>query len=89
MLPSFVLPFLWFSDLKKIDPQKDKQRIILNILNIGSKRASDWLFSFYSKQDIKETIINHGGKGDLSDKSLNYWSLIFNIDENEIIKSRF
>lgn len=89
MIPSFVKPFLWFSDLKKIDPQEDKERIILNVLDIGSKKATDWLFDFYPKSTIKKIIIKQGAKGELSDKSLNYWTLVLNIDKTKLIKSRF
>lgn len=88
MLPKSVQPFLWFSDLRKIDLQRDKNRIILNILNLGSKKATDWLFDFYPKAEIKKTLINYGAKGELSKKSLNYWSLVLNIDPKKLIKSR-
>jgi hypothetical protein len=88
MLPKFVRQFLWFNDLKKIDLQKDKSRIILNLLNIGSKKATDWLFNFYPKSEIKRVILDCGAKGELSKKSLNYWTLILNIDPNKLIKNR-
>jgi hypothetical protein len=89
MLPKFIKPFLWYHDFKKIDLQKDKQRIILNILNIGTKKATDWLFDFYPKSEIKKIVINYGSKGELSKKSLNYWVLFLNIDSKKLIKSRF
>lgn len=89
MIPSFVKPYLWFNDLTTIDPQKNKNRIILNVLNLGSKQATDWFFAFYSKRTIKRVIENYGAKGELSDKSLNYWILVLNIDKNKFIKSRF
>jgi len=41
MCPKIIQPYLWSSDLKKIDLQEDKIRIILNVLNIGSKKATD------------------------------------------------
>ena len=89
MCPKIIQPYLWFSDLKKIDLQKDKTRIILNVLNIGSKEATDWLFSFYPKSEIKKTVINYGAKGELNDKSLNYWTLILKINPKQLIKKRF
>jgi hypothetical protein len=88
MLPKFIKAFLWSSDLEKIDLQKDKKRIILNLLNLGSKRATDWLFNFYPKVEIKKTLIDYGAKGELSEKSLNYWSLVLNINQKELVKSR-
>ena len=89
MPPKIIQPFLWFSDLKKIDLQKDKNRIILNVLNIGTKKATDWLFSFYGRPAIRKTVINLGGKGELSSKSLNYWALILKIDQKKISGARF
>ncbi len=89
MCPKLIQPYLWFSDLKKIDLQKDKTRIILNVLNIGNKKATDWLLKFYPKQEIKKTIINYGAKGELSPKSLNYWTLILKINPKKLIKKRF
>ena len=88
MPPKVIQSFLWFSDIKKIDLQKDKTRIIMNILNIGSKLATDWLFDFYSKAVIKNTVINYGAKGELSAKSLNYWTLVLNINQTKLVKSR-
>lgn len=88
-MPKFIKPFFWSNDLSKVDLKKDKQRIILNILNLGTKKATDWLFESYSKSEIKKIIIKHGAKGELSDKSLNYWTLILDIDKRKILKSRF
>ena len=88
MLPKEVRPFLWSSDLRKVDLQRHRNRIILNVLNIGSRQATDWLFSFYSKQVIREVVINYGAKGELSPKSLNYWTLVLDITKNKLIKSR-
>lgn len=89
MPPKVIQSLLWFSDIKKIDLQKDKTRIIMNILNIGSKLATDWLFDFYPKAVIKNTVINYGAKGELSAKSLNYWTLVLNINQTKLVKSRF
>lgn len=55
-----------------MDLEEDKNRIILNVLNIGSKKATDWLFNYYPKSVIKKVVIEHGAKGELDDKSLNY-----------------
>lgn len=88
MIPKVIQPFLWFSDLKKIDLQKDKARVIINILNIGSRPATDWLFNFYPKTVIKKVVMSYGAKGELSAKSLNYWTLVLNIPKTKLAKSR-
>jgi hypothetical protein len=89
MPPKVIQPFLWFNDLKKINLENDKNRIILNVLNFGTKKATDWLFLFYGRSVIKKVIKNFGGKGELSPKSLNYWTLILKINKREITSSRF
>lgn len=88
MIPKVIQSFLWFSDLKKIDLQKDKARVIINILNIGSRPATDWLFNFYPKAVIKKVVMSYGAKGELSAKSLNYWTLVLNIPKTKLAKSR-
>lgn len=89
MPPKFIQPFLWFSDLKKIDLQKDKTRVILNVLNLGTKKATDWLFLYYPKSEIKKVIKGYGAKGELSPKSLNYWTFILNIKTHQLSRTRF
>lgn len=89
MLPESVKSVLWSYDLKKIKPQTDKKRIILNVLNYGSQAATNWLFDFYSKDDIKNCVTSFGAKGELSPKSLNYWLLVLEIDPKKILRSRF
>lgn len=88
MPPKIIRPFLWSSDLRQVDLQRDKNRIILNILNIGSHQATDWLFSFYPKRVIKKVVTDYGARGELSPKSLNYWTLVLDIPKDKLIKSR-
>ena len=78
MIPKYIQPFLWSYNIKELDIKKNKGRIITNVLNIGSSKATAWLFKTYSKNDIKK-VIAAPKPGELSAKSLNFWSLIFNI----------
>lgn len=71
-------PFLWSFDISKMDIQKNKKRIITNILNLGTKETTDLLFKIYDKKEIKKQVENPL-PGEWSDKSLNYWSIIFDI----------
>jgi hypothetical protein len=75
-------PFLWSYDLDKLDVEKDKRRIITNVLNLGTKEVCDLLFSIYSKEDIKKEVVNPL-PGEWNKKSLNYWSIIFNIQPKQ------
>ena len=76
-------PFLWSFDISKMDIQKNKERIITNVLNFGTKEATDLLFKIYNKKEIKKHVENPL-PGEWNDKSLNYWSIIFNIKPKKI-----
>lgn len=71
-------PFLWSYDVEKMDLEQDKKRIITNVLNWGTKEATDLLRRTYRKEDIKEAIENPF-PGEWDKKSLNYWEIIYNI----------
>ena len=85
VIPDFVKPFLWSYDLSKIDLQKNKKRIITNVLNLGSKEATDWLFSTYNKNDIADTIENPFS-GEWNKKSLHFWSFIFGVKAGNTVR---
>ncbi len=76
-VPASWRPFLWSYDFERLDLEKDKRRIILNLLNYGTKKATDVLRNIYSQNDIKK-IIENSAASEWEKKSLNYWSLIFN-----------
>jgi hypothetical protein len=77
-IPLFLAPFLWSYDLDQLDLRNDKKRIITNILNYGTQKATDWLFSVFTEKDIKE-VIENPLHGEWNKKSINFWSLILNV----------
>jgi len=83
MIPKYIRPFLWSYDIKKIDIEKHKKRIITNILNLGSKKATDWMFNQYNRQDIENVLINPL-PGTWNKKSLNFWSVVFGVSPKYI-----
>lgn len=84
-IPSFMAPFLWSYDLSQLDLEKDKKRIITNTLNYGTKEATDWVFSVFTEEDIKE-VIENPLPGEWNKKSLNFWSLILNVPAGDLSK---
>jgi len=78
MIPKYVKPFLWSYDTGKINEEKDKKRIITNVLNLGTRKATDWLFDNYDEKDIKASI-SSPLPGEWNEKSLNLWSIVFKI----------
>ena len=87
MIPKYIAPFLWSYDLKKIDKEKNKKRIITNILNFGTKKATDWLIDNYKKDEIREAIINPL-PGEWDRKSLNLWSIVFSVKPKDNKKEK-
>jgi len=75
MIPPSIYPFLWSYDIDKLDLLRDKKIIITNVLNLGTVQATKWLFEVYSKEDIKEALVNPL-PGEWSKKSLNFWGLV-------------
>ncbi|GIW67503.1 MAG: hypothetical protein KatS3mg096_371 [Candidatus Parcubacteria bacterium] len=76
--PDFLKPFLWYYNLNKLDLNKNKEKIIFNILNFGTKKATDWLFSVYPKKEIKNFLKNNNFKN-WQRKSYQFWKVIFNV----------
>jgi len=82
MIPSFVQPFLWSYDTSVLDLARNKRRIITNVLNLGTKKATDWLFSVYTREDIRDCLL-HPLSGEWNNKSLSFWSLLLDITHGE------
>lgn len=78
MIPKFVQPFLWSYDISVLDIARDKRRIITNVLNFGTKKATDWLFERYTKKDVKDCLINPL-PGEWNKKSIAFWSFIMDV----------
>ncbi len=84
-IPDFLQPFLWSYDLSRLDKKKHKNIIIKNILDIGTKQATDWLRKNYTENEIKKAI-QKSIQSDWSKKSINFWSLIYKVEPR---KSKF
>ena len=74
-IPQIIKPFLWSYDIDKLDLEKDKKRIITNVLNHGTKEATDWLFSKFDKKEITEAI-EKPLPGEWNKKSIHFWELV-------------
>lgn len=77
-LPQPVKVCLWSYDIDQIDlvNPAHRVRIILNVLNLGSMEAVDWLRKNFSDQEIKNTIIKTS-VSEWNKKSISLWSLVF------------
>lgn len=85
-LPPSVKAALWSFDTDRIDVQAHQERIITNVLNVGTHEALLWLFSTYPRERIAE-VVAHPRPGEWNKRSLNYWSLVFDVQPEKT--SRF
>jgi hypothetical protein len=86
-IPPSVRGVLWSYDTTKLDlkNEADKLRIITNILNHGTKEATDWLFAVVKREDIQRAI-KHALPGEWNKKSLNFWSYLFDVIPGSAIR---
>ena len=84
-IPSFVRPFLWSYDIERLDRQEDKKRIITNVLNFGTKKATDWLLATFKRDELREAL-EHPLSGEWNRKSLYFWSLIFDVKPGTTVR---
>jgi len=72
-IPDHLKPFFWETEFSQINVNKNKPYIIERILELGDISAVKWLFSNYTKNEIKE-VLEKSRK--VSAKSRNFWQLI-------------
>lgn len=77
-LPQSVQNVLWSYDINKIDLEVHKKLIIAQVLNFGTKEATDWLFRTYGINEIRN-IAEMIPSGQWDKKSLALWSLYLGI----------
>ena len=81
-IPQFLRPFLWSYDLSRMDLEKHKRIIIKNILDFGTRQATDWLRENSTEEKMKE-VIRKSVRSEWSKKSINLWLLIYNVQPKE------
>ncbi len=82
MIPKLVRAFLWSYDTSVLDLARDKRRIITNVLNLGTKEATDWLFKTYTKEDIKDCLTSPL-PGEWNSKSIAFWSFLMDVEPGQ------
>ena len=77
-LPKSVKNVLWSYDTNRINFDLHKKLIIAQVLNFGTKEATDWLFELYGPDEIRK-MAEQIPSGQWDRKSLALWSLYLNI----------
>jgi hypothetical protein len=72
-------PFFWETEFSKINLKENSRYVIERILEFGDEASVQWLFSHYSRDEIKRAL---KGSKNISKKSRNFWSLILEIQKD-------
>lgn len=57
-LPKSFKFLLWSYKFDEIDPEKDKQIIIINTINYGDWQHWQWIIKRYGRKQVKQFLIN-------------------------------
>lgn len=80
-LPKSFKQYFWDVDFNKLDPTKHARYILVRLLEHGDTKAIRWLLKAYSKDSIKEVVIEYRG---LIPKTANFWALLLGIDLKKV-----
>jgi len=80
-MPEFLKKYFWDVDFSKLTLPKHSSFIATRLLEYGGEDAIRWLFKNIEHSIIKDTFIKSRG---LSNKSLLFWSSVFDIDKGKI-----
>ena len=81
-IPKDLKRYFWDVDFKNLDKDKYSHFIIERILELGDRKAVEWMKDNFSQEEIKRVVYS---SRNLSRKSANFWRLIFNLDKNKIL----
>ena len=80
MSPLTKKSLFWDTDVKNIDPVKNKGYVIERILRFGDFDDYYWMRDKYSTEEIKNVILKE--RSDLDPKSVNFWCRNFGLKES-------
>lgn len=86
VFPPAVRACLWSYNQTALDLVRDQALIITNVLNFGSKEATDWLFAQYPAANIA-AVVRKPLPGRWDKRSIALWSLVFGVTPE--LKGRF
>ena len=81
-MPKFLESLFWDTPFKGIHKRRHSAYIIKRILEYGDMKSIKWMLGTYGKKEIIGVVKS---MRDLSKKSGNFWSIIFNIRREDIL----
>ncbi|MGB2762177.1 MAG: hypothetical protein WBC21_01400 [Minisyncoccales bacterium] len=81
-MPKFLSKYFWDIDFNRFTKDKYPYFVIERILEFGDESAIRWLKENFNETQIKQALFRKRG---FSQKSANYWALIFDIPKEKIL----
>jgi hypothetical protein len=79
-LPEFLRVLFWDLELERLDPRRDRRRIIARIAEYGTDEAVRWLRTSYSPGEIADALERE--RRLVSRRTRNLWRLWLGKDED-------
>ena len=77
-IPENIKPLVWYVNSRSLDVNKDKNDIILNVVNEGTMEQWRWLANTYGKDEIK-SILQQRLATELHPESRNLAEILFDV----------
>ncbi|MCB9113064.1 MAG: hypothetical protein H6634_17615 [Anaerolineales bacterium] len=78
-IPATLAPFFQEYDITQLEPQTDSVTIIERTLRYGTRAELRWLFTEYSRSQIRDWVLAWGGFA-LPAPHLSFWRLVLEIE---------
>lgn len=81
MIPSRLETLFWDTDLETFAPEKYPDYTIFRVLELGDDAAVTWLRETFPESEIRRVLRSERR---LSEKSANFWALVYGIPFREV-----
>ncbi len=81
-LPQFLEKYFWDVEFDTLSLEKHGVSILRRVLEFGNEEAVSWMKQNFTIDEIRSVLAQFRG---VSPKSAHFWSLIFDIPQEEIL----
>jgi hypothetical protein len=81
MIPGNLQPLFWDTNLDTFTPEDHPDYTIFRVLELGDERAVRWLRNTFPESEIRRVL---SSERRLSEKSANFWALVYGIPFGEV-----
>ena len=80
-LPKFLKKYFWDVDFAKIDLAQRREYVLKRILEYGDEEAVGRMRKNFNRAEMQAALCNFRG---YSQKSANFWAVIFNVKKEKV-----